>query len=69
MFKVWDTSKNINVEVETIDEAHKVIDDYLKKINFKSYYTRTNFLKDNTMWIDYGSHTHFFYIKEVTNEK
>lgn len=65
MFKVWDSSNSICKEVNTIEEAYKVIRDYIESINFKSYYWRHNFLDDGSTWVDYGSHSHFFYVKEV----
>jgi uncharacterized protein with von Willebrand factor type A (vWA) domain len=67
-FRVWDTNSNIDKEVKNIEEAFSVIKEYLESINFKSYYYRKNFLEDGTIWLDYGSHSHFFFIKE-TEEK
>ena len=40
------------------------IDNYLHSINFKSYYWRM-WTHEGKTWIDYGSHTRFFYYKEV----
>ena len=47
-----------------IEEVWKIISDFLKDHNFKSYYSRINF--GNTEWeIDVGSHTEFFYLSEL----
>lgn len=42
------------------------INEYLDQIGVKSYYTRV--INHNTEFkIDYGSHTEFFIVKEVSN--
>lgn len=48
-------------ECETEKEAFKIIYDFLKDHNYKSYYTRTREIEDR-IWVDVGSHTEFFYI-------
>ena len=48
---------------ETEADAYIEIQRQLDIKNFKSFYMRQTFLEEGTVWIDYGSHTHFFYIK------
>lgn len=48
---------------ETEKEAWKIINDFLKEHNYKSYYHRTSFIEElNRYWIDVGSWTEFFYV-------
>jgi len=54
---------------ETVDKAFNRIKEYLESINFKIYYYRQTILENNSIWIDYGSHTHFFYIVELTHDE
>ena len=49
-------------ECETEEEAFKIIYDFLKEHNYESYYTRVNYLSDNHLWVDVGSHVEFFHI-------
>ncbi len=46
--------------VDSFSKANKLMNEKIKEINFKSYYTRVNFETDNKVWIDFGSHTKFF---------
>jgi hypothetical protein len=63
MFVLTD-SDNINYGLfETEQEAFAEISKQLQIRDFQSYYMRQSFLEEGTIWIDYGSHTHFFYIK------
>lgn len=52
--------------VENEGAASKVIKDFLKEHNYKTYYSDC-WEKDNetTVIIDVGNHTEFFYIQEV----
>ena len=50
---------------KTEKTAFKIIDDFLKEHNYKSYYKRTWKTDDKTICIDVGSYTEFFYIQEV----
>lgn len=50
---------------ENLTTAYDEIKRQVKLLNFDSGYIRENLLDDRTIWVDYGSHTHFFYIKEV----
>ena len=45
--------------------AFKIINDFLKEHNYKSYYKRTWKTDDKTICVDVGSQTEFFYIQEV----
>jgi hypothetical protein len=65
MFKVTDNKNKDYGTVETIELAWELITNYLKQINFKSYYCRQIELGSGKLWIDYGSHTHFFYIEII----
>lgn len=64
-FLVYDTTKKIKTYTATEEEAYDVIKTYLKDINVDADYYRQSFLDDGAIWVDYGSHTHFFYIKEI----
>jgi len=67
--KVWDSTEKVYAEnIETIDEAFAVIAKYLEDLHFKSYYYRQNLLDDKAVQIDYGSHTHFFYMQDQDGE-
>lgn len=52
-------------EVCTQKELNQLVNDYIKKINFKCYYERTYLRPDGIVVIDYGSHTQFFYVEGV----
>ena len=63
MFVLTD-SDDVNYGLfETEADAYIEIQRQLDIKNFKSFYMRQTFLEEGTVWIDYGSHTHFFYIK------
>ena len=48
---------------ETEEEAWRIINDFLKEHNYKSYYHRASFIDElNRYWIDVGSWTEFFYV-------
>ena len=51
-------------EVDTLEEANKVVDGFLKDHNYKSYYCRVMGLenKDGVL-LDVGSYTEFFIIR------
>ena len=52
----------------TEQEAYAEIKRQIELLNFKSYYYRLNFLEDGSKWIDYGSHSHFFYLTVIKEE-
>lgn len=47
-------------EYNCTDSYMQAIDDFLKKINFKSYYKRLITKSTTEKMIDYGSHWNFF---------
>ena len=51
-------------EVNTWQQAVKCMNNYLKEINFKSYYMRF-WIENNTLVIDYGLHSNFFHISDM----
>jgi hypothetical protein len=44
--------------------CYKIISDFLKKHNFKSYYCIIHKIDDKTTIVDVGSHHEFFYLSE-----
>lgn len=61
-------------EFKTISNAINGITDYLNYIKYKSYYHRYSMIKneetgENEIWIDFGSHTQFFYINGFTDKE
>jgi hypothetical protein len=67
MYKLWDSNDTLIYEYATHGECWEHISNHAKTRNL-GYYYRSNLLEDGTQWIDYGSHTHFFYLKEVKYE-
>ena len=47
----------------TYDDAVVIMNQKIKESGFKSYYTRVTKFSDTEFWIDYGSHTTFYWIK------
>lgn len=54
-------------EPQTVKELWNNIKKYLESINYRSYYTR-HWIEDNGLFIDYGSHTSFLKVTEMTVE-
>lgn len=52
-------------EVETKGQAITTINKFLEEHNYTSYYTR-EWVENGRTKIDVGSHTEFFYLKEIT---
>jgi len=51
-------------EVETIEEINKVVNDFLKEHNYKSYYCRVMGLENKQgVMLDVGSYTEFFVVR------
>lgn len=65
MVKLWDTNKKNERTFNTEEEAYAFIQEYLDSIKYHSYYFRQSLIDDNTIWIDYGSYSHFFYIQFI----
>lgn len=72
MFEVYFEASNKNKrlldKVNTTIEVSKVIQDFLKDHNFKSYYWRYWRTPEGDTYVDVGSHTEFFVIKEIKDE-
>lgn len=64
-FKLWDSNDVQYGEFDTMEDAYKEIQNYTTKNKISVYYYRQNLLEDNVIYVDYGSHIHFFYIGEV----
>ncbi len=68
MYKVYHgTNENkilLNI-CETEEDIIKCKCEFLSKIGFKSYYSRNWIDEDGFAVTDYGSHTKFFFVKEV----
>lgn len=62
MYKLWDSNDTLICEYCTHDECWEKISTYAKAHNL-GYYYRSNLSADGVKEIDYGSHTHFFYMK------
>ena len=54
-------------EPNCLSETIKIINDFLEKHSFKSYYTIMQFEGDRLAF-DVGSHTEFFYLDEIDNK-
>ena len=54
-------------EAESIDGCWKIINQFLNEHNYKSYYQRISEEEDGSLWIDFGSHTRFFWIIDGDN--
>lgn len=67
IFQSSNGNERIIGEPTTLKETDKIIDDFLKDHNFKSYYTRLWFEEDRLKY-DVGSYTEFFFLEDITNE-
>ncbi len=54
--------------VDTYEEALATINNFLKERNYTSYLKRAWKIDEETTKVDVGSHTAFFYIKEVNKQ-
>ena len=60
-------NRQIIADFETKDQMWTLINDFLNDHKFKSYYQRLWFNEEeNIFWIDVGSHTEFFTVKNPT---
>lgn len=55
--------KRLLKEVETKEDAWKVMQNFMDDHNFKCYYARLWF-EDGYTWFDVGSHTEYFLVDE-----
>lgn len=65
LFENSEGKKRIIGIAKTEKTAFKIIDDFLKEHNYKSYYKRTWKTDDKTTCLDVGSWSERFYIKEM----
>lgn len=61
-------------DYKTIKAAFRGITNYLNKIKFVSYYQRISIIpadeeNDREIWVDFGSHTQFFYINGFNDDE
>lgn len=72
MYKVYFENKFMERraigECSNTSELWSVINKFLDDHNFKSYYSRLNYL-DNEVQIDVGSHSEFFYVDKKVFEE
>lgn len=68
MYKIYDSTETVVAYVDTEKDAYDFLSSYLDEIGFTSYYLRTILLEDRRTMIDYGSHTHFFYLDWASAE-
>lgn len=62
-------SNTIINTTDDVKEVNKIINDYIKSIEFKSYYWRTLIFEDEYKYIiDYGSYSDFIRISCDTQE-
>lgn len=57
--------ERVIAEVETKGQAITTINKFLEEHNYTSYYTR-EWIENGRTKIDVGSHTEFFFLKEIT---
>lgn len=69
MIKLWDSNEVDYGLFDDHDKAYERISQYIEETNFKSYYFRQICNKDNILMIDYGSHTHFFFMQREDGER
>jgi hypothetical protein len=64
-YRVRDNTDNILEFFDTSQDAYDYIKYWLDAHDVEVYYYRQSFLEDNEISIDYGSHTHCFFIKDM----
>lgn len=65
LFQNSDNKTRVIGSANTQSEAFKVIDDFLAEHNYISYYKRTRKTDEKTTYVDVGSYTEKFIIKEI----
>ena len=69
----YEEKRKLIKECGSISEAFSEITKYLDKIKYKSFYQRISLPNsedgNKEIWIDYGSHTNFFYINGFTDDE
>lgn len=66
-YMLYDSDNLIRETFATKEDAYDYMNKWVADSGFKSYYIRQNFVTDTKIMIDYGSHTHFFYL-DFTNK-
>lgn len=55
------------IESDSLKIIREEMDDYLKKVHYTSFYKTSGAMPgDKCVEIDFGSHTNFFYIYDIT---
>jgi len=67
MYQLKDSDGKIHLTNTTQEACWDYVVAYAKSKN-KGYYYRQNLLGNGNMWIDYGSHTHFFELIDTMNQ-
>lgn len=65
MFILYDNTGKVFFESENKDELFECIYQYTNERNIEVYYVRLVEITEKITMVDYGSHSHFFYIKEI----
>ena len=65
MIKLTDNHNKEYGTYENENEALSQISKIVRENGFKSYYHRITPVNDTKKWVDYGSHTHFFYLETL----
>jgi hypothetical protein len=64
-YRVRDNTDNVLEFFDTSKDAYEYVQYWLDAHEIKAPYYRQSFLEDNEISIDYGSHTHCFFIKDM----
>ena len=65
LFQNSNNKTSVIGSANTQSDAFKVINDFLAEYNYKSYYKRTRKTDEKTTYVDVGSHTEKFILKEI----
>lgn len=66
MYVLSDSNHEYYGHFNSLDNAQKELKAQLDALDFKVHYQRRLTDEDGVITIDYGSHTHFFYITPAT---
>jgi hypothetical protein len=67
MYRLKDSTGTIHLDNSTEQVCWDYVVAYAKSKK-KGYYYRKRLLKNGNIWIDYGSHTHFFELIDLMNQ-
>lgn len=59
---------NVLKEIDSIEYLWTEINEVLESYQIKAPYKRLVAYNENTLWIDYGSHTNFLLVEELSKE-